>query len=156
MKRIVLALVILGLVGTAPVFAGDWAVPKKLSAEVGADLGSFGIGAAAGVEYGMLTWKIAPQFNLNVGAKALVSAYVGSSFGFNVAAFGTLHYNFMQLNTEVEFFDKLEYFMGLGVGIMSPFVTGNAGFSYDLSKDMAIIVQNEGYSGGIVGIKVRL
>jgi hypothetical protein len=155
-NKILLGFVLLGV--ASPAFTIEWAAPQALSAEAGVDLAGWGIGVGGGLELGLLRWELAPQVKLNVSAKVLsfagVSLALSPSFG--LGAYGVIHYGLKQLNSGNDFINRLDYFIGLGVSTVFPFVSGNAGISCDLGDELAIIVQNEGFTGGMVGLKLKL
>jgi hypothetical protein len=158
MKKIALVCIaLLGLVA-APASAVEWAAPNQLSAEAGLDLGGWGVGAGAGIEYGITRLDLGPQFKLNVAAKAMVfggiSYYATPSFG--GAVYGMFHYGLKQLNSGYDYLNRIDYFMGLGVTTSFPFITGNAGVSYDINDNLAFVAENEGFTGGIIGLKIKL
>ncbi|MEI8095383.1 MAG: hypothetical protein WCG80_14325 [Spirochaetales bacterium] len=161
MKKI--ALVCIALLGllAAPAFAAEWGAPKVLNAELGADLGFGWIGGSAGAELGLFQWNLGPQFKLNFGVKGAAGVdldFLSAGIRLGVGAYGVLHYPIKQLNTGIDFLNKLDYWLGLGVGlhILSTFYPTPAytsGVSYDLNSNLAVYAGYNEFGGSSFGIK---
>ncbi|UCF97748.1 MAG: hypothetical protein JSV89_21670 [Spirochaetaceae bacterium] len=184
MKKIVLALVVVTGLAFVPatIFAQDvnWDGQYHkgdFSLEVGVGFGYHGVGyglaVLPGAEWTMADWKIGDVVPLAFGvtAKGFVEFVPGEGLGFGGGGFATFHMGFKGLDIP-EFFQKLDWYAGLGAGILVvPWDSPTIGFSlpsysglaYYFKDNMAVYLEGiywyapgvYGYGGGVVGIRMK-
>jgi len=117
----------------------------NLMAFGGVGYGWGGFGISGGVEYIIQKFEI-PGFPLSLGAMGLAGIDFGSGVGVSAAGMATLHWGLKAYKDFPEFLQKLDSYIGLGVGIgiipLGVGISSGGGLSYYLNDQLAIDVHS--------------
>jgi len=163
-KKLFLVLMASLALGATPLMADkvvdSFAKPGDFSAQAGLGLLFYGYGVgfsvSPGVEYGLAQVKLSEQFPINFGvaARGFYTSYEYSYFSsytwgytyFGLGGYGTAHYSLKNLHLGSDFFNHVDYYLGLGVGFTAATPTGTYAKYY---KDQTGSDFTTGFAGGI-------
>lgn len=152
MKRFLLILAA-GAVLTASASAADtYSNPGSVTAQLGLGLGWGGVIGVldGGVDVGLVQLPLAPEFPLDVG----IAGRAGLSFApsLDVGVYGTLHYSWKALHTNLDWLNHMETYLGIGLAILPGIgLDAYGGLSYHFNNHWAIYVESSRYAGTIGG-----
>ena len=152
MKRFLLTLAAAAVLTGVACAEDTYSRPGSVAAQLGLGLGWGGVTGVldGGVDVGLVQLPLAPEFPLDVG----VSGRAGLSFApsLGVGAYGTLHYSWKALHTNLEWLNHMETYLGVGLAIL-PHIGLDAygGLSYHFNDHWALFVESSSYNGSIGG-----
>lgn len=145
-------------VGLVPAMADSdtYSKPGTLTAQAGVGLAWAylgGVGLQAGADYGIAQVPFAPKLAMDFGASARVG--FGTWGGLSAAVFGTAHYSWKELGLGIDWVNRLESYLGIGLAILPGLgLDAYSGTAYHLDKNLAIFVEG-GYYSSVVGVSYR-
>jgi opacity protein-like surface antigen len=141
-KRILLILAA-AAVFTGTVAAEDtYSKPGSVSAQVGLGLGWGGVTGAVtgGIDVGLVQIPLGSQFPLDIGIAGRADLSFAPSLG--VGAYGTLHYSWKALRTNLEWLNHMETYLGIGLAILPHLgLDAYGGLSYHFNNQWAAFVE---------------
>ena len=128
--------------------------PGTLTGEVGLGLNwaAFGAAVQGGVDYSLYQ---VPSFPLDLG----VSARTGLDFssGVLLGGYGTAHYSWKELGTRMDWLNRLETYLGLGIQVLplsNVRFDGYVGTKYYFNTHWAVYLE-EAYQNTVLGASYR-
>lgn len=179
MKRLKAGLLVAAIAIVVSAAAYAESPTKGITNEVLAEKGNFyvlgGIGygwrgfeVSGGAEYIVQKFEI-PGFPLSLGVMGLAGLDLGYSIDISAAGMATLHWSMKAYKDFPEFFQKFDWYIGLGLGVgILPFglgISSGGGVSYSMNKKLAIdlhsfyvnhFVGGSSGVGGTLGIRYKL
>lgn len=138
------------LVLTQGVAALDtWAPPGRVSAQAGVGLQRTGLAqVSGGMNLTLTQVDLSPEFPLDLGLAGRASV---ANMGVAVGVFGAARWSWKSLHTGLDWVNRLELSLGLGVGLV-PLVGLDAfgGLSYHLDSRWAVLLEGTPF-GAVVG-----
>ena len=117
-----------------------------------------GLAIGGGAEYIVGKFMIAKEIPLTWGVAGRAGFWVGASSQLAAAALGTLHFSwsFIQWPSGLEWLNKLDSYIGLGVEILPGLgLAGIGGTSYFFTNNLAVNVES-GINSSMIGIMFKL
>jgi hypothetical protein len=153
-KKLFLVLLTAAAVGLVPAMADQdtYLKPGTVSAQVGigAYWGYFGgVNLEGGADLGLVQVPFAPKIPIDFGVAGRVG--FGTWLGLSAGAFGTAHYSWKALGTGLDWLNRIESYIGLGVDFLPGIgIDGFGGNSYHFDKNFAVFVES-GYYATVIG-----
>jgi hypothetical protein len=142
-----------GAVLTGTVYAADtYSNPGSVTAQLGLGLGWGGIDGSlqGGVDVGLAQLPLAPEFPLDVGIAGRADLSFAPSLGAGV--YGTLHYSWKALHTNLEWLNHMETYLGIGLAVLPQIgLDAYGGLAYHFNNHWALYVESDRYNGTIGG-----
>lgn len=155
MKRFVLTLAAMAALAGTAAAEDTYLSPGSVTAQLGLGLGWGGLSGSlqGGVDVGLLQLPLGKQFPLDVGIAG--RAGLGFPVAFSAGAYGTLHYSWKALRTNLDWLNHVETYLGIGLAIIPGLgLDAFGGLSYHFNNGWAAYIESNRYVGSI-GVSYR-
>jgi hypothetical protein len=141
-KRLLLILTAFAAVAGTAAAEDTYLKPGSVTAQLGAGLGWGGLvgSLVGGVDVGLVQLPLGSEFPLDVG----IAGRAGLSFApaAGLGAYGTLHYSWKALKSNLEWLSHMETYLGIGLEVLPhPGLDGYLGSSYHFNNHWNVFVE---------------
>ena len=160
MKKLCIFLLSLAAFGISNVSAeqSTYSKPGSLSAQAGLGLywGHYdGLDIEGGVDLGLVQVPFANVLPIDFGVSGRVGLGIGAWGGLSVGAFGTAHYSWKALGAKLDWLNRLESYLAIGVQILPGLnLDGYGGNAYHIDQNFAVFYEG-GYHASVLGVSYK-